>query len=606
MRVSGVIKENIKQRLKQTSLKSILLWIFIPVFIVCILVNLFLTNFLIRKQVKENALTSISELVSQTKYYLDYQLYGIFEQMVLLEQSSDVAALIANTHEDEPRRRERFVRVFNEMERIYFSSYSVLDTVFLAVQQEDKPVDIFYKSDYPPSRSGFSFSLMMNGTPLITQSAKSYQWLNLHQNNINPNVYTDNYIASLYKIIGDEKSESRCFLLFNFKRSFFRQIFGDIRVTQNGYLALLGDGAAMHFNSSDEHYLIPPPVLQQIEEEPPAAGYVSYKNSKRSNMLAVWEPLQLGHWKLAAVFPEEDLMSGVKNIRFITIVCSLLAIGFALVLSLLIIRIISVPITGWVNKVNSMDGTTDVLLDDVICAEIVELNRGISQLMDQVQKLLKDRIIEEGKKRELEIRILQEQIKPHFLYNALYSIEQLGMLGEYEKMTKIIMSLNGFYRLSLSKGRDIIELKDEIAHAEYYLSIQMIHNKKISYTLDIDPELSRVKIVKLILQPPLENSIIHGVKHGEDLHINIRAEKAGDDMKITITDDGIGIIYDKVMSLQNAFETNDWKDLSEVYGLRNVHERIRLHYGLPYGLSVESIFEQGTKIDILLPVGRDD
>jgi two-component system sensor histidine kinase YesM len=133
----------------------------------------------------------------------------------------------------------------------------------------------------------------------------------------------------------------------------------------------------------------------------------------------------------------------------------------------------------------------------------------------------------------------------------------------------------------------------------------MIHNNRISYALNIDPGLLGVKIVKLVLQPLLENAIIHGVKHGEDLHLNIKAERAGDNMKIDVSDDGIGIIQEKLDGFRSAFRTGDWSALPDAYGLRNVHERIRLHYGEPYGLSVESVFDQGTTAAILIPIGRE-
>ncbi|MCL2319342.1 MAG: hypothetical protein FWC45_04600, partial [Treponema sp.] len=207
-------KKAIRHYLMRTSLKNILLWLFIPVFVLCILVNLVITNILVRRQVRENALVSISEVVSQTKYHLDYRLYSTFEQMVLFEQSPDVAALITQYDEEETGKLERIVTVFNNLSRIYNSSYSVLDSVFVAIQQGDKPIDIFYRSDYPPSRSDFSFSLVMNGEPLIEQGGRSYQWFNLHENNINPNTYTDNRVASLYKVFGDRESKSRALFLF--------------------------------------------------------------------------------------------------------------------------------------------------------------------------------------------------------------------------------------------------------------------------------------------------------------------------------------------------------------------------------------------------------
>jgi len=340
--------------------------------------------------------------------------------------------------------------------------------------------------------------------------------------------------------------------MFNFKRSFFRQILGEIDVAGNGYLALIGDGAVMHFNE-ESYYQIDSSIIENNEK--PAGNILSYSADGR-RVLIVWDTLQLGNWKLAAIVPESDLIRHVNGITLITIISSFLAIGFALMLSLLVIRLV--------------------------------------------------RLLEEEQKRKQDIRILHEQIKPHFLYNALSTIEQLGTMGEHEKMTESIKALTGFYRLGLSKGRQIIELKDEISHAEYYLNIQIMQYntkqmQKLSYNINIESGFMCFNIPKLTLQPILENAIIHGIKHGENLHIQISAENSSNDLKIEIADNGIGIPDNKFEALNLAFKTGDWSDLPQVFGIRNVHERIHLQYGSPYGVSITSIFEKGTTVTITIP-----
>jgi two-component system sensor histidine kinase YesM len=600
--ILALIRKKIRDYLTRTSLKNILLWLFLPVFILCILGNLFLTNVMVRRLVKENATASILTMVSQTNQYLYYRLSLVFEQMVLFEQSPDFAVLVTAAGDVELKRMEHYVKAFNRLQQLYYDSYSVLESVLLAVQRGSMPTEVIYQSYYSPNNVDFSFSMILNGEPLIDQGTKSYQWYNLHRNTIYPNIYTDNQTASLYKMIGDKNSPSRSFLLFNFKNQFFRQIFGDTQVTRNGYLALLDNKAIMHFSPQGNRYGTGEDILRLIEDDKRDSGSLTFRTKDHSQMLVIWESLKLGDWKLAAILPEADLMTQVGSLRFITVICSLLAIVFALILSLLVIRLISNPIARWVSKIGGLSsGSDDILLDDVICAETMELNRGIIRLMNQVRRLAREKLTEQDKKRELEIRILHEQIKPHFLYNALYSVEQLSLMGEYEKMTGIIRSLTGYYRLSLSKGRDLIELKNEIGHAEYYLSIQMIQSKKISYTLDIENNLRETKIVKLSLQPLLENAIFHAMKHEEDLCLRIRGEKIGGDLKIDVEDNGVGMPEEKTSALNRAFTTDDWQGLNDVYGLRNVHERLRLHYGVPYGLSIRSIPEEGTTVSILVP-----
>jgi two-component system sensor histidine kinase YesM len=485
--------------------------------------------------------------------------------MVLFEQSSDMASFIINYDMDATARGEYFVRVFNELSRIYNFSYSALETVLLAIQHGNNPVDVFYQSDYPPARLDFSFFTEKNGLPLIDQSGRSYQWYNLHKNIIIPNNFTDNQVASLYRVFGHRESRSRYFIMFNFKNSFFREIFGEIQAAGNGYLALLGDGVIMHFNE-DKHFMIDSSVIEKIENSQKDSGYIPSFSVDGKRVLIVWETLQLGRWKLAAIVPESGLVRHVTNITVITIISSFLAIGFALMLSLLVIRLV--------------------------------------------------KLLEEEQKKKQDIRILHEQIKPHFLYNALNSIEQLGAMGENEKMIGSIKALTGFYRLGLSKGRQLIQLKDEITHAEYYLNIQMMQSEKLSYKINIDPEFMCYNIPKLTIQPILENAIIHGIKHGERLNMQVSvetvsaetvlAEKNGKDLKIKITDNGIGIPDDKLEAFSQAFKNDDWSLLPKAYGLRNVHERIRLYYGFPYGVSITSIFEEGTTVGILFPAEKSE
>jgi len=273
-------------------------------------------------------------------------------------------------------------------------------------------------------------------------------------------------------------------------------------------------------------------------------------------IMIVWQSLQLGNWKVAAIIPESALVLNIGRITLVTIIFSILAIGFAVMLSILTIRLA--------------------------------------------------RLLEAEQNRKQDIRILHEQIKPHFLYNALGSIEKLGEIGEYEKMIRSIKALTEFYRLGFSKGRQLISLKNEIAHAESYIKIQMVQlnskqSQKLSYKIQADNEFMDFKIPKISLQPILENAITHGIKHGEELHISITVVVIDDYLKIEISDDGIGIPDDKIEKLCYAFKTDDWSELPDVFGIRNVHERIRLHFGVPYGLSITSIFEQGTVVNILLP-----
>jgi two-component system sensor histidine kinase YesM len=268
-----------------------------------------------------------------------------------------------------------------------------------------------------------------------------------------------------------------------------------------------------------------------------------------------------------------------------------------------IVSLISKSIKDWIVKTNRLcSEINDILLDNVICFEITQLNTGIINLVTRVQKLTEEKIFEENKNREIEINFLHEQIKPHFLYNTLSTIEQLGGLGNYETMIEVIKSLSGFYKLGLSKGKEIVNLNNEINHASCYLNIQKVINNNISYMIDVPEYCTKLMLIKFTLQPLVENAVLHAVKHGEMLTITISASIANNDLVIFILDNGIGIKKDELFKLKTALAANNWSELSNVYGMRNVNERIRLHYGQRYGLDIESTYDVGTKISITIPV----
>ena len=222
-------------------------------------------------------------------------------------------------------------------------------------------------------------------------------------------------------------------------------------------------------------------------------------------------------------------------------------------------------------------------------------------LVKKVKFLAEENLIEQHKKKEIEINFLQEQINPHFLYNTLSSIEQLGKLNEYNKMISIINSLSGFYRLGLNKGKEVIDLKDEFNHTRYYLEILQMVKKNISFSFNISELYYNLKILKFIIQPIVENSVIHGVKHEEKLLISVSVNKLSENLVIIIEDNGIGIEEKTLSLLKKGLKTDDWSEMPDSYGLKNVSNRIKLFYGNIYGLDMDSVYNEGTVIKITVP-----
>jgi two-component system sensor histidine kinase YesM len=204
---------------------------------------------------------------------------------------------------------------------------------------------------------------------------------------------------------------------------------------------------------------------------------------------------------------------------------------------------------------------------------------------------------EQQQKKEYELSALQSQINPHFLYNTLESITSLIQLNRNDDAILVVKALAKFYRTTISNGKTIITIKEELSNIENYLIIQNIrYQHKLAYTIDIDDNILDNKIIKLSLQPIVENSIYHGIRPLKRLgHIHIIGKKYSKGIIISIIDNGIGIDPNKINILKKS------KGNPTSFGLWSVDQRIKLYFGSIYGVKIQNVF-QGTHIDILLPL----
>lgn len=232
--------------------------------------------------------------------------------------------------------------------------------------------------------------------------------------------------------------------------------------------------------------------------------------------------------------------------------------------------------------------------------ELGQVTTEINQLGEKLDILIEDSYRKEIARKDSELNLLQEQINPHFLYNALSSISSLARRNRDGDTFKAIQCLADFYRISLNKGNRILKVREEIALLESYLAVQRFRfGDSIRVDYELDEVLLDQEIIKLILQPVVENAIHHGRYSEEEFHISIRLFAQEDRMVFTVADDGKGIETEKLLKLQESME-----QARNGMGLRNVNARIRLQYGAGYGVSLESQPYLGTIVRIELPTGR--
>lgn len=230
--------------------------------------------------------------------------------------------------------------------------------------------------------------------------------------------------------------------------------------------------------------------------------------------------------------------------------------------------------------------------------ELATLDRGFDDMAERINALMEKQIEDQKYLHRAELELLQAQINPHFLYNTLDSIAILAENHREEDVVDMVTNLSSFFRNSLSKGKDLITLETEKKQVTSYLEIQSVrYSDKLQYEIDIPDDLLHVVVPKLILQPLVENALYHGIKNRRGMGtITITAETDGDDLLLRVKDSGAGMSAEQLEALKAGI----YEERHTGLGLLNVHKRIRLYCGEPYGLDFESELGHGTTVTVRL------
>lgn len=310
-------------------------------------------------------------------------------------------------------------------------------------------------------------------------------------------------------------------------------------------------------------------------------------------------------WKLVSVIPMKAVVKQYSGTQTYILIISICLAFIFIQLSSFITKKITDPIYRLekaVGKLESGELETAIMVGG--SEEIRHLGNSIQAMVNQLRQLMNDVVTEQELKRKSELDALQTQINPHFLYNTLDSIVWMIENEKYEGAVTMVTSLARLFRISISKGKSIISVKEELAHAEYYMSIQSIRYKnKFTYTVEADDAIKQKATVKLILQPMIENAIIHGMAYMDEDdggHINVRAYEEQGQLIMEVEDNGCGMSEERIEEIRSG--KNRGKTLGSGIGMGNVHERIKIYFGESYGVNMYSEPDEGTLIRINMPL----
>ena len=234
--------------------------------------------------------------------------------------------------------------------------------------------------------------------------------------------------------------------------------------------------------------------------------------------------------------------------------------------------------------------------------ELDEIFRNFNFMVEELHRLMQEHFRLGKEARISELKALQSQINPHFLYNTLDLINWMAMDYGASDIENLVWNLSRFYRLSLNKGKNVLTVKEEVEHVRVYVNIENIHfDQKIHFEADVPEEIQDKACLNIILQPLVENSIVHGINEVseiESMNISISAEVEGEDIVFHVQDDGPGMSEEQVRCLETEYMNVSGKG----YGVRNINFRIKLCFGEKYGITYDSISGQGTTAHIRIPL----
>lgn len=309
-------------------------------------------------------------------------------------------------------------------------------------------------------------------------------------------------------------------------------------------------------------------------------------------------------WKIVSVTPVSQFSMNLLQMRFFFIAILAFSLILIIVLNLVISAQIANPIKKLENSVRDLEKGGVQPESDIYIGgsqEVQHLGRAVSNMIEQRNRLMDNVVEEQEAKRKSELEALQSQINPHFLYNTLDSIVWMIESNRYEEAIAMITDLASLFRISLSKGKNIISIDKEIQHARNYINIQKVRYKnKFDIKFDIDPQILLYSTMKLILQPLLENAIYYGMESMDDEGlIFVRGYQTENDIYLEVEDNGLGMPESVTEKL--LIENNQLAKKGSGIGLLNVQKRIQIYFGKKYGLNIESELDEGTKVTIHLP-----
>ena len=536
--------------------------------------------------VLKQSLEQTREIVEQFSISLDNYMGLMRNKMEILADSPTIQEEL-NTHQDkEDIKNDSFYSRNKRIRRIMlqiYSSVTMNDVEIYGINETNHYLSLWSKKYEIPDKD------------ILFENANLSKGRSVLVNNIN-----DADTIQMIKMVKDLQTYKPIgYIRFGLKRNYIEKMAKNINFGSDGGVVIFDE------NLSKISGIAHDSVLSKLLREKPSIGNFSYSEGK-NEYTAVHIHSDSTGWTTVGVIPLRYINKDLAGIQYLTVIIIVLTIIIGVTVSVIIAQSLILPLENTVNALEKFSrGDFAVRLKENRCDEIGKLNRIFNKAIKEINELMQKVTQSEILNKEMEFKTLQSQMNPHFLYNTLDTINWLAFKEKQTEICNLVAAISSLIRASISNKKSIITIEHELDYVKNYIYIQHIRYKDRFDTIyDIDESLLKQAVPKLIIQPIVENAIIHGIENSKNknlLYISVKREN--ECIVIIVKDTGIGMTDEKVSELlkEPLNAEGDEQKAHTNLGLYAVHKRIQLMYGDLYGLTVHSQAGEGTTVTLHIP-----
>lgn len=585
---------------KFKSIQSTMLVSFSALMVLAMLVFMVIAMRYTSGTIYENSINYMSQIIQQVNYDIDTYIEYMENISSIIAKSSDVPRYLFDQNQTEAEREAEKERILTQFQTIMESRDDIYNVAAVAkngryiINRGDDEltgyVDIESLDWYQAAMESKS-GIAVSSSHVQNAIQSSYKWV----------------ITLSRALVNNQTGEREGLFFVDLNYSVISDLCNNNSIEEKGYIFVLdAEGNIVYHPKQQLMYGgLKTENIDAIMECREDSLIIDEGGD--SKLYTMSKSKRTGWTVVGAVYTSELLKNNEQAQMWYLLVASILLLA-VIGISSIISREITKPIRSLRDSMRKVqNGQFDTHVEVITENEIGSLGRSFNLMTSEIQALMEQNVYEQKQKRKSELKALQAQINPHFLYNTLDSIIWMSEAGENDEVVEMTSALARLLRQSISNDKEEVELEKEIEYVKNYLTIQKMRYKdKLEFFIYVDPRVAHVPIIKLVLQPLVENAIYHGIKYKETKgNLKIYARPVDGRVEIVVADDGIGMDEDV---MEHIFDEHRKEQKRNGVGVPNVQKRLKLQYGSEYGIRYESVKGAGTKAVITIPVdgGRTD